>query len=103
MPLVEGSSQKAIGTNIARLREENKPQKQAVAIAMSKAGKSNKDEFVADEAQLFEAKDFEAMAKSMHRKNPTKDAVLNWAGGRYEYKTGGPKDDSKPKRNVSGV
>jgi hypothetical protein len=43
MPLETGSSQGVVGRNIEREVHAGKPQRQAVAIAMSKAGKSTKD------------------------------------------------------------
>jgi hypothetical protein len=40
MPLKKGQTNEAVSWNIRMLRGEGRPQKQAIAIALSKAGKS---------------------------------------------------------------
>jgi len=43
MPLKKGSSRGTISKNIKELRHHGHPQKQSIAIAMKKAGKSRKN------------------------------------------------------------
>lgn len=42
MPLKTGKSQQAISANIRELKATGRPQRQAIAIALNKAGKSKK-------------------------------------------------------------
>jgi len=42
MPLIKGKSRRAVSANISELVHSGRPQKQAVAIAMSVAGKSRR-------------------------------------------------------------
>ena len=43
MPLRKGSSRKVISSNISEMVHAGHPQKQAIAAAMNKAGKSKRD------------------------------------------------------------
>ena len=42
MPLLKGTGKKTISSNISELRHSGYPERQSIAIAMSKAGKAKK-------------------------------------------------------------
>ena len=56
MPLKSGSSEKVISQNIATERAAGKPEDQAVAIAMQKAGESRHNDSAEHEKPTMEKK-----------------------------------------------
>ena len=53
MPLKSGSSESVVSSNIATEIKAGKPQKQAIAIAMNKAGKARHDELKAHSERIM--------------------------------------------------
>lgn len=84
MPLLSSSDRETISKNIATERRAGKPEKQAVAIAMSKAGKSYKDvadavaKLAEDGRRLTERCD--GAFKKLEGKLKGKSGVYNAAG-----------------------
>ena len=74
MPLVKGKSKKVISSNISELRHSGRPEKQAIAIAMSEAGKSRKS--TKGESKMKE--------KKMDKKMPKKKDSMKMPKGKGE-------------------
>jgi len=85
MPLKKGSSKKVISANIRELVRSGRPLKQAIAIALSQAGKS-KGGKMARKPKLGTGKRFSALKKKLSKRKGVYDpAGLAAYIGRKKY------------------